>query len=53
MMLEWLRHPETARGAAMAYRAVEKVCADPVHSTRDLGGPLSTRELGELVAAAV
>jgi 3-isopropylmalate dehydrogenase len=53
MMLEWLRHPETARGAAMVYSAVEKVCADPVHSTRDLGGPLSTRELGELVAAAV
>lgn len=53
MMLEWLDHPETARAAAMIYRAVETVCADPTASTPDLGGSLSTRELGERVAAAL
>ena len=44
MMLEWFRDPETARGAAMIYRAVEKVSADLAHSTQ---------ELGEMVAAAL
>jgi 3-isopropylmalate dehydrogenase len=53
MMLEWFNHPETLRGAAMIYRAVESVCADPAHATRDLGGSLSTRDLGERVAASI
>jgi 3-isopropylmalate dehydrogenase len=51
MMLEWLDHPETVRGAAMIYRAVETLCADPTASTPDLGGRLSTREVGERVVA--
>jgi 3-isopropylmalate dehydrogenase len=53
MMLEWFDQPETARGAAMIYRAVESVCADPANATRDLGGSLSTRDLGERVAGAL
>jgi 3-isopropylmalate dehydrogenase len=53
MMLEWFDHPESLRGAAMIYRAVESVCANPAHATRDLGGSLSTRDMGERVAAAL
>jgi 3-isopropylmalate dehydrogenase len=37
MMLEWFRDTETERGAAMIYRAVEKVSADLAHPTRELG----------------
>ena len=53
MMLDWLAHPETQRGAQMIYRAVEALCADPAASTPDLGGSLSTVEVGEHVAAAL
>jgi Isocitrate/isopropylmalate dehydrogenase len=53
MMLEWLVDPETKRGAQMIYQAVAKVCADPSQSTRDLGGSLSTSEVGNLVIAAL
>ena len=51
MMLEWFNHAETKRGAAMIRRAVEAVCTDPANATRDLGGSLYTRDVGELVAA--
>ena len=44
MMLEWFRNPETERGAAMIYKAVETLSADLAHTTR---------ELGEMVAAAL
>lgn len=53
MMLEWLGHPETVRGARILESAVARVLADPGNATRDLGGPLGTREMGDRVIAAL
>jgi 3-isopropylmalate dehydrogenase len=53
MMLEWLNHEETQRGAAMIRAAVEKVCLDSANATRDIGGSLSTHEMGRLVIASL
>lgn len=49
MMLDWLGHPETIRGARMIERAVASVLSDPVHRTTDLGGSLGTVEITRLV----
>jgi 3-isopropylmalate dehydrogenase len=53
MMLEWLEHPETVRGALLIRNAVETVLADPRNRTSDLGGRLSTSEMGELIRARI
>jgi 3-isopropylmalate dehydrogenase len=53
MLLEWLPGPETQRGAELIYRAVEKVCSDPAAASCDLGGALTTSELGDRVLAAL
>ena len=53
MLLEWLGDPETERGAARIRRAVEQVLADPANRTRDLGGDLSTRAMGERIVRAI
>jgi 3-isopropylmalate dehydrogenase len=50
LMLEWLNHPETIRGAQMIRAAVESVLADPLNRTADLGGKVSTAHMGDLVA---
>ncbi len=49
MMLDWFNHAETRRGAALIRRAVEQVMSDPSNRTADLGGPLSTTEMGDRV----
>jgi 3-isopropylmalate dehydrogenase len=49
MMLEWLGDPDAQRGAALIYRAVERVLADPVQRTPDGGGRCSTQQMGDLV----
>jgi 3-isopropylmalate dehydrogenase len=49
LMLEWLAHPETKRGAEMIRRAVETVLSHPENRTSDLGGTLSTSAMGDLV----
>ena len=49
MMLEWFGHPETIRGAAMIERAVETVFSNPQYRTSDMGGSLSTSEMGNLI----
>jgi 3-isopropylmalate dehydrogenase len=50
MMLEWLEEPD----AGQAVRdAVQKVLADPANATPDIGGSLTTAELGGRIAAAV
>ena len=49
LLLEWLDHPETIRGARRIERAVENVLADPANRTPDLGGNLSTAQMGNLV----
>lgn len=53
MMLEWLGHPETVRGARLIEAAVEGLCLDSVFATRDIGGNLTTAECGARVTAAL
>ncbi len=49
LMLEWLPHPETKRGAEIVRRAVETVLSNLENRTHDLGGKLSTGAMGDLV----
>ena len=49
MMLDWFNHNETRRGAALIRHAVERVMSDPCNRTADLGGRLSTTEMGNRV----
>ena len=49
MMLDWFNHNETRRGAGLIRRAVERVMSDPCNRTADLGGRLSTTEMGDRV----
>jgi 3-isopropylmalate dehydrogenase len=53
MMLEWLDHAATIRGAQQIKRAVENVLANPAHRTADLGGQLTTTQMGNLVCQAL
>ncbi|MBM3793605.1 MAG: isocitrate/isopropylmalate dehydrogenase family protein [Acidobacteria bacterium] len=53
LMLEWLGHPETIRGARLIEAAVAGLCNDASFATRDLGGSVSTTECGAAIAAAV
>ncbi|MCP5119478.1 MAG: isocitrate/isopropylmalate dehydrogenase family protein [bacterium] len=53
MMLEWLDDPETVRGAKMVSDAVEKCLDDPRNRTADLGGSMSTTQMGELIASSI
>jgi 3-isopropylmalate dehydrogenase len=53
MMLDWLPGEQTTRGALMIRRAVEEVLADPAARTADLGGRLSTVEMGRRIVEAV
>jgi 3-isopropylmalate dehydrogenase len=53
MLLEWIEHPETIRGARLIERAVERVLANPAHRTADLGGKIATTEMGDLVCQAL
>ena len=53
MMLEWLKHPELLRGAALIRQAVRSVLSQPENRTPDLGGRLSTKAMGDLIVAAL
>jgi 3-isopropylmalate dehydrogenase len=53
MMLEWLKTPETIRGAQMIQTAVERVLQDPAHRTPDVGGKLSTRAMTDKIINAL
>jgi 3-isopropylmalate dehydrogenase len=53
MMLEWLKEPETLRGAEIIRQAVEKVLAIAENRTPDLGGKLTTTELGDRIAEII
>jgi 3-isopropylmalate dehydrogenase len=53
LMLDWLDHGETRRGADLIRRAVTTVFSDPSARTVDMGGSLTTTEMGDRVAAAV
>ncbi len=53
MMLEWLSTPESTRGARIIRDAVSRTLAHPDLRTPDLGGILTTAEMGDRVADAV
>lgn len=53
MMLDWLGHPETQRGARMIEAAVAAVCGDPANRTADLGGTLGTDQVTRLVCQSL
>jgi 3-isopropylmalate dehydrogenase len=53
LLLDWLDHPETRRGAAMIRGAVEAVLSNPDNRTGDLGGRMGTEEMGDRVVEAI
>lgn len=53
MMLDWLGDEESRRGAAMINTAVERVLADAANATTDIGGRLSTSQMGDRIVAAL
>jgi 3-isopropylmalate dehydrogenase len=53
MMLDWLKEPQTELAAEAMRRAVERVMSSPENRTRDLGGSLSSKEMGDRIAAAL
>jgi 3-isopropylmalate dehydrogenase len=53
LLLDWLDHPETRRGAKMIRQAMTTVFSDPSARTVDMGGTLTTTEMGNRVAEAI
>ena len=53
LMLEWLGHEDTVRAAAQVRRAVEAVLADPTKRTPDLGGNMTTTQMGDAILASL
>ena len=53
LMLDWFKHPETLRGAQLINDAVEEVLADPANRTPDVGGRLTTRQMGDLIVSHI
>jgi 3-isopropylmalate dehydrogenase len=53
MMLDWLGHEQTVRGAKLIEDAVQRVFADPANRTPDMGGKLTTSELADRVIATL
>jgi 3-isopropylmalate dehydrogenase len=53
LMLDWFKRPETLAGAQLINNAVERVLADPAHRTPDVGGKLTTSEMGDLIASHI
>ena len=53
MMLDWLNHTESRRGAEMIHAAVGEVLNHPENRTPDLGGKLSTVSMGDLIAREI
>ncbi len=49
LMLDWFGTEQTRRGASMIRGAVERVLQNPAHRTRDLGGQMSTSQMGDAV----
>jgi 3-isopropylmalate dehydrogenase len=53
MMLDWLKHEHTRLGAERIRAAVRTVLADGQARTRDLGGKMTTKEMGQAVVEAL
>ncbi|MEO1614497.1 MAG: isocitrate/isopropylmalate dehydrogenase family protein [Planctomycetota bacterium] len=52
MMLDWLESPETKRAAQAIRDAVQSVFTDTASRTRDMGGKMSTSEMGAAICSA-
>ena len=53
LMLDWLGHPATIRGARLIEEAVAQVLADSANATSDLGGKLRTTEMTARIIAGL
>jgi 3-isopropylmalate dehydrogenase len=53
MMLEWLNDPAALAGAKAIHAATRAALADRAARTPDMGGKMTTTELGRLIAEAV
>lgn len=53
LMLDWLGHAETKRGAKVIQDAVGKVLSNPANRTSDLGGNVGTTQMGDLIIEAI
>ena len=53
MMLDWLGHEKTVRGAKLIEAAVQRVFEDPANRTPDMGGKLTTSALTDLIIQAL
>lgn len=53
MMLEWLGGETEKAGAVRIRRGVERVLSEEGAGTRDLGGRMSTAELGRAIREAM
>ncbi|MEO6786631.1 MAG: isocitrate/isopropylmalate family dehydrogenase, partial [Chthoniobacteraceae bacterium] len=53
MMLDWLGHEQTMRGAKIIEAAVQHVFDDPANRTPDMGGKMKTSELTDKIIAAL
>jgi len=53
MMLDWLNTSATRRGSQMIHAAVRSVFSDRKSRTRDMGGSLSTTQMGDAIIAAL
>lgn len=53
MMFEWLGHDETRQAARRIQNAVSAVLADAANRTPDVGGKLTTKQMGDLILEAL
>jgi 3-isopropylmalate dehydrogenase len=53
LMLDWLDHPDCSGAAIQIRKAVATVLTDPAARTRDLGGCLTTRGMGDAILDAL
>ena len=53
LMLEWLGHPETVRGARQIQDAVARVLTDGSNGTPDIGGRLATSQMTAKIITAL
>ena len=53
MMLEWLDHPQTQRAATVLRRAVSETLSDAKNRTADLGGRLTTTDMGTAIRQVI
>lgn len=53
LMLEWLDTPATKRGGKAIQESVAKILSDPEFRTSDLGGKVTTKQMGDRIAETI